>query len=142
MLQTHEKLALLDPLSIACGSGIKLHVYSSPQQVRSGIHQSRPTLCDLSSAATSPGLPFPGTSLPPMLDFASQHAEGSGSQVLLLVNNNTVNKSETPDALSDKPPCASFPAVDVAKTQDYPRPQPIPEGKNGLMPVRTSEMLD
>ncbi|KAF0026480.1 hypothetical protein F2P81_021217 [Scophthalmus maximus] len=56
-----------------------------------------------------------------------QHAEGSGSQVLLLVNNNTVNKSETPDALSDKPPCASFPAVDVAKTQDYPRPQPIPE---------------
>uniref|UniRef100_A0A8D3AKL9 Bromodomain adjacent to zinc finger domain 2B n=1 Tax=Scophthalmus maximus TaxID=52904 RepID=A0A8D3AKL9_SCOMX len=77
--------------------------------------------------ATSPGLPFPGTSLPPMLDFASQHAEGSGSQVLLLVNNNTVNKSETPDALSDKPPCASFPAVDVAKTQDYPRPQPIPE---------------
>uniref|UniRef100_A0A8D3DSY8 Bromodomain adjacent to zinc finger domain 2B n=1 Tax=Scophthalmus maximus TaxID=52904 RepID=A0A8D3DSY8_SCOMX len=97
------------------------------QQVRSGIHQSRPTLCDLSSAATSPGLPFPGTSLPPMLDFASQHAEGSGSQVLLLVNNNTVNKSETPDALSDKPPCASFPAVDVAKTQDYPRPQPIPE---------------
>ncbi|XP_034430943.1 LOW QUALITY PROTEIN: bromodomain adjacent to zinc finger domain protein 2B [Hippoglossus hippoglossus] len=97
------------------------------QQVKSGIHQSGLTLCDVSSAATSPSLPFPGTSLPPVLDLSSQHAEGSGSRVLLLVNNNTVNKLETPEALCDKPPCALFPAVEAAKTQDYPRPQPIPE---------------
>ncbi|KAG7227522.1 hypothetical protein INR49_005337, partial [Caranx melampygus] len=97
------------------------------QQVKSGIHQSRLTLCDVSSAATSPSLPFSGTSLPPVLDLASQHAEGNGNKVLFLVNNNTVNKSDTPEALSDKPPCASLPAVEVAKTQDYPRPQPIPE---------------
>ncbi|XP_023261364.1 LOW QUALITY PROTEIN: bromodomain adjacent to zinc finger domain protein 2B-like [Seriola lalandi dorsalis] len=97
------------------------------QQAKSGIHQSRLTLCDVSSAATSPSLPFPGTSLPPVLDLASQHAEGNGNRVLFLVKNNTVNKSETLEALSDKPPCASFPAVEVAKTQDHPRPQPIPE---------------
>ncbi|XP_069389334.1 bromodomain adjacent to zinc finger domain protein 2B isoform X3 [Paralichthys olivaceus] len=96
------------------------------QQVKSGIHQSGLTLCDTSSAATSLSLPF-GTSLPPVLDLASQHAEGSGSRVFLLVNNNTVNKLETPEALRDKPPCAFFPAVEAAKTQDYPRPLPIPE---------------
>ncbi|XP_062257957.1 bromodomain adjacent to zinc finger domain protein 2B-like isoform X1 [Platichthys flesus] len=97
------------------------------QQVKSGIHQSGLTLCDVSSAATSPSLPSPGTSLPPVLDLSSQHAVGSGSGVLLLVNNNTVNKLETPEALCDKPACALFPAVEAAKTQDYPRPQPIPE---------------
>ncbi|XP_071328889.1 bromodomain adjacent to zinc finger domain protein 2B-like isoform X2 [Trachinotus anak] len=97
------------------------------QQVKSGIHQSSLTLCDASGAATSPSLPFPSTSLPPVLGLASQHAEGNGNRVPFLVNNNTVNKSETPEALNDKPPCASFPAVEVAKTQDYPRPQPIPE---------------
>uniref|UniRef100_A0A4W6FTI5 Bromodomain adjacent to zinc finger domain 2B n=1 Tax=Lates calcarifer TaxID=8187 RepID=A0A4W6FTI5_LATCA len=96
-------------------------------QVKSGIHQSRLTLCDVSSAATSPSLPFPGTALPPVPDLASQHAEGSGNRVFFLVNNNSVNKSETVEALSDKPPNASFPAVEVAKTQDYPRTQPIPE---------------
>uniref|UniRef100_A0A4W6FTJ4 Bromodomain adjacent to zinc finger domain 2B n=1 Tax=Lates calcarifer TaxID=8187 RepID=A0A4W6FTJ4_LATCA len=97
------------------------------QVVKSGIHQSRLTLCDVSSAATSPSLPFPGTALPPVPDLASQHAEGSGNRVFFLVNNNSVNKSETVEALSDKPPNASFPAVEVAKTQDYPRTQPIPE---------------
>lgn len=94
----------------------------------------------MSSAAISPSLPFCGTFLPPILDLASQHAEGNGSRVFFLANNNSVNKSETPEPLSDKPACASFPAVEVAKTQDYPSPQPIPEGKNGSLPVRTSEI--
>ncbi|KAG7503789.1 bromodomain adjacent to zinc finger domain protein 2B-like isoform X1 [Solea senegalensis] len=93
------------------------------QKEKSGSDQSRLTLSDVSSAAMSPSLPFSGTSLPPVLDQASQHAESNGNGV----NNNTVNKSETPEALSDKCPSASSPAVDVAKTQDYPRPQPIPE---------------
>lgn len=115
-------------------------VYSSSQQVKSGIHQSRLTLCDMSSAATSPSLPLSGTSLPPMLDLASQHAEGNGNRVVFLANNNSVSKSETPEAPSDKPPCASFPAAEVAKTQDYPCPQPIPEGKTGTLPVGTSEI--
>lgn len=112
-------------------------MYFSSQQVKPGIHQSRLTLCDVSSAETSPSLPFSGTSLPPMLDLASQHAEGNGNRVFFLANNNSVNKSETPEPLSDKPACASITAAEVAKTQDYPSPQPIPEGKNGLLPVRS-----
>lgn len=115
-------------------------LYFSSQQLKSGIHQSRLTLCEVSRAATSPSLPFSGTSLPPVLDLASQHAEGNGNKVFFLANNNSVNKSETPEPLSDKPACASFPAVEVAKTQDYPSPQPIPEGKNGSLPARTSEI--
>ncbi|XP_069558573.1 bromodomain adjacent to zinc finger domain protein 2B-like isoform X2 [Brachyistius frenatus] len=97
------------------------------QQVKSDIHQSRLTPCDTLSSATSPSLAFSGTSLPPMWDLASQHAEGNGNKALFLANNNSVNKSETPEPPSDKLTCASFPAVEVANTQDYPHPQPIPE---------------
>ncbi|XP_038576345.1 bromodomain adjacent to zinc finger domain protein 2B-like isoform X2 [Micropterus salmoides] len=117
----------LATVSSGTPAGINNMQSSVLQQVKSGIHQSRLTLCDMSSAAISPSLPFCGTFLPPILDLASQHAEGNGSRVFFLANNNSVNKSETPEPLSDKPACASFPAVEVAKTQDYPSPQPIPE---------------
>lgn len=92
----------------------------------------------MSSAVTSPSLPFSGASLPPMLDLVSQHAEGNRNKVFFLANNNSANKSETPEPLSDKSACGSSPAAEVAKNQDYPTPQPIPEGKNGLLPVCTS----
>ena len=107
-----------------------------PQQVKSGAHQSRLTRCDLSSAA----LPFSGASLPPVLDLSSQHAEGNANRVSFLATNNSINKSETPEPLSDKPDCASSPAVEAAKTQDYPSPRPIPEGKRGSLPVRKCQM--
>ncbi|XP_028446630.1 bromodomain adjacent to zinc finger domain protein 2B isoform X6 [Perca flavescens] len=112
--------------SSSAPAGINNMQTSVLQQVKSGIHQSTLTRCDMSSAA-SPSLPFSGASLPPMLNLASQHTEGNGNMVFFLANNNSVNKSETPEPLSDKPDCASFPAVEVAKTQDYPSPQPIPE---------------
>ncbi|XP_019110796.2 bromodomain adjacent to zinc finger domain protein 2B isoform X3 [Larimichthys crocea] len=121
----------LSPNSLATASsgapaGIN-NMLSVLQQVKSGIHQSRLTLSDMSSTVASPSLPLSGTSQPPMLDLASQHAEGNGNRVFFLANNNSVNKSETPEPLSDKPACALFPAAEVAKTQDYPSPQPIPE---------------
>ncbi|KAM7380595.1 hypothetical protein PAMP_003878 [Pampus punctatissimus] len=119
-----------NPLSTTSSStpaGINNKQLSVLQQVQSGIHQSRLTVCDMSSTATSPSLPFPGTSLPLILDLASQHAEGDGNRVFFLANNNSVTKSETPEAPSNKPPCASLPTVEVAKNQDYPCPQPIPE---------------
>uniref|UniRef100_A0A3Q1B8Q5 Bromodomain adjacent to zinc finger domain 2B n=1 Tax=Amphiprion ocellaris TaxID=80972 RepID=A0A3Q1B8Q5_AMPOC len=90
-------------------------------------HQSRPALCDMFSLATSPSQPTSGTSLTPLLDLATQHAEGKANKVLCLASNNSINQSETPEPLSDKISCVSFPAVEVAKTQDYPCPQPIPE---------------
>ncbi|KAF1382497.1 hypothetical protein PFLUV_G00144400 [Perca fluviatilis] len=112
--------------SSSAPAGINNMQTSVLQQVKSGIHQSTLTRCDMSSAA-SPSLPFSGASLPPMLHLASQHTEGNGNMIFFLANNNSINKSETPEPLSDKPDCASFPAVEVAKTQDYPSPQPIPE---------------
>ncbi|XP_040003786.1 bromodomain adjacent to zinc finger domain protein 2B-like isoform X3 [Xiphias gladius] len=114
------------PATASYSAPARINNIQSPvlQQVKSGIQRRRLTVCDMSSAATT--LPFPGTSLPPVLDLACQHAEGNGNRVLFLVNN-TVNKTETPEAPSEKPPCVSFPAVEVAKTQDYHRPQPIPE---------------
>ncbi|XP_056289566.1 bromodomain adjacent to zinc finger domain protein 2B isoform X2 [Pseudoliparis swirei] len=117
-----------NPLASSTGpAGVNNIQPSVSQQVQSGIHQSRLTWCDGFGAATCTSLPFSGAYLPPMLDLASQHAEGDGKTVIFLANNNCVDKIETPERQSDKPECASFPAVDVAKTQDYPSPQPIPE---------------
>ncbi|XP_036965548.1 bromodomain adjacent to zinc finger domain protein 2B isoform X2 [Acanthopagrus latus] len=108
-------------------AGINNMQSSVLQQVKSGVHQSSLTLCDMSSIATSLSLPFSGTSIPPVLNLASQHAEGNGNRVFFLANNNSVIKSETPEPPTDKPPRASFPAAEVANTQDCPSPQPIPE---------------
>lgn len=99
-----------------------------PQQVKSDTHQSRLALCDMPNAAISPTLPFSGTSPPPELDVAFQHAEGNGNRDFLPAN--SVSKSETQEQLSDKPACVSVPAAEVARVQDYPSPQPIPEGKS------------
>uniref|UniRef100_A0A7N8Y315 Bromodomain adjacent to zinc finger domain 2B n=1 Tax=Mastacembelus armatus TaxID=205130 RepID=A0A7N8Y315_9TELE len=99
--------------------------YNTPARLNSAIHQSSLTLCDMSRAATGPSLPFPDTPLHSILDLASQHREGNGNRVLFLANNNSINK--TTEAQNDKPLCVSFPDVEVAKTQDYPSPQPIPE---------------
>ncbi|KAI9530420.1 hypothetical protein NQZ68_004438, partial [Dissostichus eleginoides] len=95
-----------------------------PSVLQSGLHQSRQ--CNVSTAA-SPVLPSSGSSLPLLLDLSSQQAEGNGNRVFSLANTSSVNKSETPEPLSDRPECASSPAEEVAKTQDYPRPQPVPE---------------
>ncbi|KAK2839735.1 hypothetical protein Q5P01_013475 [Channa striata] len=120
------------PNSVATASynapaGISNPQQSDLQQGKSGIHQSRLTQCGVSRTVTSPSLPFPSTFIHPMMDLASWHTEGNGNRVHFLANNNSVNNSETPEASSDKPLCASFPAVEVAKTQDYSCPQPIPE---------------
>lgn len=110
------------------------------QQVQSGVHQRNPTLCGVSSAALSPSLSFPGTSLHPMVDLAPEHAESNGTSILFLADNNSPIKSETPQVSSDEPLCAKLPAVEVAKTLDYPSPQTIPEGKNGPLPLHTTKI--
>nr|XP_014264504.2 bromodomain adjacent to zinc finger domain protein 2B isoform X3 [Maylandia zebra] len=96
------------------------------QQVKSGIHEGRLTQHDMSSSVASPSLPFSGTPLPPMVDLASQHAEGHGNEASFL-ENNSINKCETSESPSDKSTCASYAAIEGAKTQDYPYPRPIPE---------------
>ncbi|MEQ2172625.1 hypothetical protein GOODEAATRI_023021, partial [Goodea atripinnis] len=70
----------------------------------------------------------------------SEEAEGNRDEDLCLADCNSVNKSETTEPLSNKPTCASFPAQEVAKTQDFICPQPVPEGKSetflGWMPCK------
>nr|XP_020450350.1 bromodomain adjacent to zinc finger domain protein 2B-like isoform X3 [Monopterus albus] len=102
-------------------AGINNRESSLLQQVKSGNPQNRLIVCDVSRQ------PLPGASLHSVVDLASQYAEGNGNSVLFLANNKSVNNTETPVAQSDKRLCASFPDMEVAKTQDYPGPQPIPE---------------
>ncbi|KAM3607451.1 uncharacterized protein V6R79_008004 [Siganus canaliculatus] len=116
------------PALASCRVPAGINNMQSPffQQEKAGLHQGRLMLCDLPSARTSPSLSFSGTALPPAMDLASQHAEGDENRVGFLAKTNSINKSETPETLSDKSACVSFPA-EVVKTQDYPSPQPIPE---------------
>uniref|UniRef100_A0A668AG70 Bromodomain adjacent to zinc finger domain 2B n=1 Tax=Myripristis murdjan TaxID=586833 RepID=A0A668AG70_9TELE len=110
-------------------AGISTLQLSVLQVGKSGIHQMGLPFCGWSSAVMNPNLPFTGSPLPPMLDLAYQHTEGkgNGNSNPFLANSNSIGKSETLEPPSDKPTCAPFPAVEVAKTQDYPTPQPIPE---------------
>lgn len=102
-----------------------------PQQVESGRHENSLTLLSMSSVAVRTTLPPSGTCLPTMVELASQHAKGNGHSVDPQVNNNTINKSENPEASSDMTPVVSPPTVEAAKTQDYTRCQSIPEGETG-----------
>nr|XP_040058495.1 bromodomain adjacent to zinc finger domain protein 2B isoform X2 [Gasterosteus aculeatus aculeatus] len=119
----------ISPASASCRAptGTNNIQHSVSQQVKSGIHQSRLTWCNVTGMPTSPGLPVLNASLTPALDRSSLHVKGDGKKVFLLAHSNSVNKSGTPEQQSDKPECASFPSVEVANTQDYPSPQPIPE---------------
>lgn len=112
------------------------------QQVQSGTHQSQETLCDMSSASSSPSLPFPGSSLPPIGELASQHAQSNGNRVSFQASYNSVIKIEAPEPPSDKPTCASSPAVEVAKTQDYSIAQCIPEGKMAHCQHKEGHLMD
>ncbi|XP_034549339.1 bromodomain adjacent to zinc finger domain protein 2B isoform X3 [Notolabrus celidotus] len=128
-LQTNGNKSPLssDPVATDSSSvpaGINNMQSSALQHLKPGVHQSRPTLCDMSSASTTPSLPFSVTAVPPMLDVSSQHEEGNVNRVFFPENN---NKSQTPEPSSDKPACGSLPAAEGAKTQDYPSPQPIHE---------------
>lgn len=100
------------------------------QRVKSGIHQSSLTLCDMFSSATSSSLSFFATSITSLLDLTSQEAEGNRDEDLCLADCNSVDKSETTAAQSNKPACASFPALEEAEMQDCICPQPVPEGES------------
>ncbi|XP_061579577.1 bromodomain adjacent to zinc finger domain protein 2B isoform X2 [Cololabis saira] len=112
-----------------------------PQHVKSAI-DSRLTMCEEFSSVARPSLPLSGSSLPRMLHPPSQHAAGGGNTALCLADSRAI-KSETPEPETDKPSCASSPAVEVAKTQDFPCPQPIPqEMLHGWWRVSGREDLD
>ncbi|XP_068613066.1 bromodomain adjacent to zinc finger domain protein 2B-like [Brachionichthys hirsutus] len=113
------------PATASCSdpAGINEMESSGVQQVESGISQSRLTLGDVPSAAASPSR----LSQPPLQNLASEYVEDKGNKAFFLANSNSVNKSGTPEPLSDEAACATFLDTEVTKTQDYRSPQPIPE---------------
>ncbi|KAM9709130.1 bromodomain adjacent to zinc finger domain protein 2B isoform 2-T5 [Menidia menidia] len=115
-------LSPISPSPASCNTTVAIDnlQLSIPQQVKSGIHQSRLTPSDMFSLTTCPDLSLSGTSIP------TQHAEDNGNKAFFLTDN-CFNTSETSEPQSGKPSCASFSSTVAVKTQDYPCPKPIPE---------------
>uniref|UniRef100_A0A096M282 Bromodomain adjacent to zinc finger domain 2B n=1 Tax=Poecilia formosa TaxID=48698 RepID=A0A096M282_POEFO len=93
---------------------------SSSQLVRTESSSSLLPNTPRFSSATSSSLSLSASSITSLLDLTSQEAEGNRDC-------NSVDKSETTEPLNNKPACASFSPLEVAKAQDYICPQPVPE---------------
>lgn len=113
---------------------IIINLFFFSQRVKPYSDQSGLGPGDRPITAISPTLPFSGASPTAELDVTSQQAEcDTGRDVM---PPNVASKSETQEPASDKPSCASAPAAEVARIQDYSSPQPIPPGEsNSLVPV-------
>ncbi|XP_024260277.2 bromodomain adjacent to zinc finger domain protein 2B isoform X11 [Oncorhynchus tshawytscha] len=96
-------------------TGINNFPFSALQQVKSGIHMIGLPFCGWPGGMMIPTLPFSASPLPPStLAAAYHHVEGNSNPFLALPP-------------GEKPPSSPSPVVEVAKTQDYPDPLPIPE---------------
>eukprot|EP00063_Salmo_salar_P044802 XP_014019637.1 PREDICTED: bromodomain adjacent to zinc finger domain protein 2B isoform X18 [Salmo salar] len=99
----------------------------SALQVKSGVHMMGLPFCGWPGGMMSPTLPFSASLLPPsMLSAAYHHVEGNGNPLLAAASLSS-SKSKSPVPAGEKPPSAPPTVVEVAKTQDYPDPLPIPE---------------
>ncbi|XP_045062498.1 bromodomain adjacent to zinc finger domain protein 2B-like isoform X3 [Coregonus clupeaformis] len=108
-------------------TGINNFSFSALQQVKSGVHMMGLPFCGWPGGMMIPTLPFSTSPLPPsMLGAAYHHVEGNGNPFLAAASLSS-SKSESPVPPGEKPPSAPSPVVEVAKTQDYPDPLPIPE---------------
>lgn len=95
---------------------------NSSKQVKSGVHMIGLPFCGWPGGMMIPTLPFSASPLPPStLAAAYHHVEGNSNPFLAVPP-------------GEKPPSAPSNVVEVAKTQDYPDPLPIPEGKHGTLP--------
>uniref|UniRef100_A0A8C7U257 Bromodomain adjacent to zinc finger domain 2B n=1 Tax=Oncorhynchus mykiss TaxID=8022 RepID=A0A8C7U257_ONCMY len=99
----------------------------SALQVKSGVHMMGLPFCGWPGGMMSTTLPFSASPLPPsMLSAAYHHVEGNGNP-FLAASSLSSSKSKSPVPAGEKPPSAPPTVVEVAKTQDYPDPLPIPE---------------
>uniref|UniRef100_A0A674EW02 Bromodomain adjacent to zinc finger domain 2B n=1 Tax=Salmo trutta TaxID=8032 RepID=A0A674EW02_SALTR len=102
-------------------SSLSSNSLASTSQVKSGVHMIGLPFCGWPGGMMIPTLPFSASPLPPStLAAAYHHGEGNGNPFLAV----------PPGA---KHPSALPPVVEVAKTQDYPDPLPIPEGKHEML---------
>ncbi|XP_035629199.2 bromodomain adjacent to zinc finger domain protein 2B-like isoform X7 [Oncorhynchus keta] len=108
-------------------TGINNFSLSALQQVKSGVHMMGLPFCGWPGGMMSTTLPFSASPLPPsMLSAAYHHVEGNGNP-FLAASSLSSSKSKSPVPAGDKPLSAPPAVVEVAKTQDYPDPLPIPE---------------
>ncbi|XP_055726651.1 bromodomain adjacent to zinc finger domain protein 2B-like isoform X12 [Salvelinus fontinalis] len=99
----------------------------SALQVKSGVHMMGLPFCGWPGGMMIPTLPFSASPLPPsMLSTAYHHVEGNGNP-FLAASSLSSSKSKSPVPAGEKLPSAPPTVVEVAKTQDYPNPLPIPE---------------
>ncbi|XP_071196588.1 bromodomain adjacent to zinc finger domain protein 2B-like isoform X21 [Salvelinus alpinus] len=99
----------------------------SALQVKSGVHMMGLPFCGWPGGMMSTTLPFSASPLPPsMLSAAYHHVEGNGNP-FLAASSLSSSKSKSPVPAGEKLPSAPPTVVEVAKTQDYPNPLPIPE---------------
>uniref|UniRef100_A0A8C7CD88 Bromodomain adjacent to zinc finger domain 2B n=1 Tax=Oncorhynchus kisutch TaxID=8019 RepID=A0A8C7CD88_ONCKI len=96
-------------------SSLSSNPLASTSQVKSGVHMIGLPFCGWPGGMMIPTLPFSASPLPPStLAAAYHHVEGNSNPFLAVPP-------------GEKPPSAPSPVVEVAKTQDYPDPLPIPE---------------
>nr|XP_046216646.1 bromodomain adjacent to zinc finger domain protein 2B-like isoform X14 [Oncorhynchus gorbuscha] len=108
-------------------TGINNFSLSALQQVKSGVHMMGRPFCGWPGGMMSTTLPFSASPLPPsMLSAAYHHVEGNGNP-FLAASSLSNSKSKSPVPAGEKPISAPPAVVEVAKTQDYPDPLPIPE---------------
>ncbi|KAM9484204.1 bromodomain adjacent to zinc finger domain protein 2B-like isoform 11-T12 [Salvelinus alpinus] len=108
-------------------TGINNFSLSALQQVKSGVHMMGLPFCGWPGGMMSTTLPFSASPLPPsMLSAAYHHVEGNGNP-FLAASSLSSSKSKSPVPAGEKLPSAPPTVVEVAKTQDYPNPLPIPE---------------
>ncbi|XP_055726653.1 bromodomain adjacent to zinc finger domain protein 2B-like isoform X14 [Salvelinus fontinalis] len=108
-------------------TGINNFSLSALQQVKSGVHMMGLPFCGWPGGMMIPTLPFSASPLPPsMLSTAYHHVEGNGNP-FLAASSLSSSKSKSPVPAGEKLPSAPPTVVEVAKTQDYPNPLPIPE---------------
>ncbi|XP_024244647.1 bromodomain adjacent to zinc finger domain protein 2B isoform X3 [Oncorhynchus tshawytscha] len=108
-------------------TGINNFSLSALKQVKSGVHMMGLPFCGWPGGMMSTTLPFSASPLPPsMLSAAYHHVEGNGNP-FLAASSLSSSKSKSPVPAGEKPPSAPPTVVEVAKTQDYPDPLPIPE---------------
>uniref|UniRef100_A0A8C7V937 Bromodomain adjacent to zinc finger domain 2B n=1 Tax=Oncorhynchus mykiss TaxID=8022 RepID=A0A8C7V937_ONCMY len=96
-------------------SSLSSNPLASTSQVKSGVHMIGLPFCGWPGGMMIPTLPFSASPLPPStLAAAYHHVEGNSNPFLAVPP-------------GEKPPSAPSNVVEVAKTQDYPDPLPIPE---------------
>uniref|UniRef100_A0AAY5K523 Bromodomain adjacent to zinc finger domain 2B n=1 Tax=Esox lucius TaxID=8010 RepID=A0AAY5K523_ESOLU len=110
-------------------AGVNNFSSSTLQHMKSGVHMMGLPFCGWPSGMMCPTLPFSASPLPPTpLGVAYNHVDmnANGNPFLAAPSFSTC-KSESLVCQVEKPPSAPSPVVELAKTQDYPDPLPIPQ---------------